>query len=612
MCSLLKGCHYRIKQLNRFDAFSGLADVACGSVETSKPSDDEVKTADEAFYTHRQMVAITCCQWLPLLPDNDAVVATATRSGHLVVWDVAVPVVPQGRLSVLSVMDVAAGKDLWVCSMCWCLCNREVRLFLGCTDGSVHLAKWEEAGDLLAGRASDQGLVEIWAPDDIGVHQIAWQPVDHLLAISKGSMLVFLSVPPILPSSLPIYSYSNGLHNLPISGLCALLSGGFLSCSLDGSVQKCCVARDGRCVSSEVGVEPLKHGHPHSAYGIATSSGSVFAAVVLRPDLEFSPKGMKFQSHVQFVKLADDSNVIKCLEEKGVSGRCGVVRWWSDEVWSDEVWSDEVWSGEVWSVEVWSGEVWSGEVWRDEVWSDEVWSDEVWSVEVWSGEVWSDEGGVMRCGVVRCGVVWRAALGGVVAGGVLRCGVPAVWSWCGVACMTVVEWLMWRGCGECSVFAGFQWDTGEYIRQHYVTHESAPSFISANSSLMNDLRLRRHLELTAGSDATAVTRTLQYRHVLTSLRHWVEWKGKGGAMEGERGTVSLHRMVQWVQTNLSASEEELSLSHKVSEGLHQSECEETCPICGCTVNDTTDALCAKGHPFLMLCSLSCDVMQSVM
>ena len=39
--------------------------------------------------------------------------------------------------------------------------------------------------------------------------------------------------------------------------------------------------------------------------------------VFCRPDLEFSPKGMKFQSHVQFVKLADDSNVIKCLEEKG-------------------------------------------------------------------------------------------------------------------------------------------------------------------------------------------------------------------------------------------------------------------------------------------------------
>ena len=53
-----------------------------------------------------------------------------------------------------------------------------MRLFLGCTDGSVHLAKWEEAGDLLAGRASDQGLVEIWAPDDIGVHQIAWQVCD--------------------------------------------------------------------------------------------------------------------------------------------------------------------------------------------------------------------------------------------------------------------------------------------------------------------------------------------------------------------------------------------------------------------------------------------------
>ena len=31
-------------------------------------------------------------------------------------------------------------------------------------------------------------------------------------------------------------------------------------------------------------------------------------------------------------------------------------------------------------------------------------------------------------------------------------------------------------------------------------------------------------------------------------------------------SVSLHRMVQWVQTNLSASEEELSLSHKVCVG----------------------------------------------
>ena len=45
--------------------------------------------------------------------------------------------------------------------------------------------------------------------------------------------------------------------------------------------------------------------------------------------------------------------------------------------------------------------------------------------------------------------------------------------------------VMWKtfDVQECSVFAGFQWDTGEYIRQHYVTHESAPSFISANSSL---------------------------------------------------------------------------------------------------------------------------------
>ena len=43
------------------------------------------------------MVAFTCCQWLPLLPDSAAIVAMATRSGHVVVWDVAVPVVPGGR-----------------------------------------------------------------------------------------------------------------------------------------------------------------------------------------------------------------------------------------------------------------------------------------------------------------------------------------------------------------------------------------------------------------------------------------------------------------------------------------------------------------------------------
>lgn len=52
----------------------------------------------------------------------------------------------------------------------------------------------------------------------------------------------------------------------------------------------------------------------------------------------------------------------------------------------------------------------------------------------------------------------------------------------------------------------------------------------------NDLRLKRHLELTTGLDSIATTEILQYHHILTSLGHWVEWRGKGGELEGEGGT----------------------------------------------------------------------------
>ena len=52
----------------------------------------------------------------------------------------------------------------------------------------------------------------------------------------------------------------------------------------------------------------------------------------------------------------------------------------------------------------------------------------------------------------------------------------------------------------------------------------------------NDLRLRRHLELTTGSDATVTSTALQYMCVLSSLRHWVDWKEEGGVAEGTRGT----------------------------------------------------------------------------
>ena len=51
----------------------------------------------------------------------------------------------------------------------------EVCLFLGCTNGSVFLARWGSSHDLLAGKMSSEGLIEIWRTDDIGVHQIAWQ-----------------------------------------------------------------------------------------------------------------------------------------------------------------------------------------------------------------------------------------------------------------------------------------------------------------------------------------------------------------------------------------------------------------------------------------------------
>lgn len=449
LCSCLKECNYNIMQLN----------TTSSQVVATKP--------DEAFYDRCLMVAFTCCQWLPVLVGATGVVAVATRSGHVIVWGVGVPVAPGGRFNVLSVMDVATGKDTWVCSMCWSLCNNEVRLFVGCTNGSVFLITWEDVGDVLAGKVSSRGCVEIWAPDDIGVHQMAWQPAGHILAVTKCSMLVFLSVPPNL-SGLPDYTFCFGLHTLPISGLCALSSGGFLSSSLDGSVRRSCVLPSGKCDMCPVELQPLHSSRRHMVYGVTVSSGCIFAAVLLRPNLEFSPKGLKHHSHIQFVKLADDNHVMKCLKEKG-----------------------------------------------------------------------------------------------------------------------------------------YQWDSGEYIRQHYETHGSFPLFISSNDSLRTDLRLRRHLEMTTGSDTTAVARALQYSHAVASLRRWLEWKGAGQGCEEERGTASLHHMVSLVQANASASEEELKLSHKVSRMVGKLEQPETCPICHCAVHNTEDSRCEKGHPVQRCCVTLC-------
>jgi len=283
-------------------------------VDTEEPSPKRPKCDSTVGDLVEKSMALACSAhtWLPtVLPttgdERTAVVAMATRSGHVILWRLQVPLPARSAgenvqvpVSLLRTLRLPLPVETWACSLKWHhkATASAVHLTVGCTNGMVLNFQWSSLTIDTGGEISEPSLATLWpCTDSIPVHHIAWQTKPPSweygwVVINKGSSLVALEVTAGVDSSeSPPYLLVCGLHSMPVSGLCALSDGTFISSSLDSTVQRFTLPTTplsfGKSCVSHVTPEPisiasLSAGQVYTTQGIAVSQNGIFVAAAMK------------------------------------------------------------------------------------------------------------------------------------------------------------------------------------------------------------------------------------------------------------------------------------------------------------------------------------------
>ena len=286
------------------------------------------------FVQRTQMLAFTSLHWFSEIyhtrrdmsvTDLDtkgkdsqfAVLATGNQSGHVIFWNVTVPV-RIGNSEGVQLGGFLNTQQTWPCSLSWQrITNNQGLLAVGSTDG---LVKVFSINVLPAVTGVAQYV--LWGDrDELQVQWLEWLPSSQvinsgyqLVACKGSSVIIFaMSVKNGILLQKPTHRIITEIHRIPITGLDCALNGTIFTCSLDGSVQMS--TADGtptRSVDYDA-----KRGF--LCNGIGVSANAAFIVLFLSPANYTRQSVEAHQTHIVFVNTAcGASSITRLLNDKDV------------------------------------------------------------------------------------------------------------------------------------------------------------------------------------------------------------------------------------------------------------------------------------------------------
>uniref|UniRef100_A0A1X7VQH1 Protein kinase domain-containing protein n=2 Tax=Amphimedon queenslandica TaxID=400682 RepID=A0A1X7VQH1_AMPQE len=204
--------------------------------EQSPPPTTKTNISQSEYQRRRDFFVSVAMSWLPVfLSEGVVLLAIAMRSGHLVLWSMAVPVDRLVPPSLLNVIHLPAGISS-VTTVEWTIINKNYLLSVGSASGHVLLLEWVES----AFPYEEPMVYHIWScNDEVPVGHMTWSCSEDVkwLIYSKGCYTFAVLIKYMnneLMTSDPYLLSSNHTH--PVSGITSLHNNDVITCSTDGTI----------------------------------------------------------------------------------------------------------------------------------------------------------------------------------------------------------------------------------------------------------------------------------------------------------------------------------------------------------------------------------------
>lgn len=247
----------------------------------------------QSILTRKFVECICCFGWSEIYKvcnKKYVYMATTTRSNHIFIWKLNVPISTGSELSIQNYLPTEIGQ-------CSCVTSSRIR-----DENSLHFAFGSIDGRIKCIKISvEKKVVEtsslIWSEkDEISISDICWSSFKNentLLLAAKGSFVIFFE----LSSSFNILysSIVKGFHTSRIVNIMSIGNNSWLSVGLDGTHTKLWLENDSdnsskdqnlKCILELHGNRPTHHLCPEVTHNIMISPNHVFlASVTSRPKI---------------------------------------------------------------------------------------------------------------------------------------------------------------------------------------------------------------------------------------------------------------------------------------------------------------------------------------